>query len=204
MNTKHAIAAAAFATLLSTTPFAVYAAPTYLTQDGMIQTVDEAINAVVHADAARLALFNDDIKTAKAQLVEARADLFDAEKKLNDYTIGDTEDPTNAARYLPFDSTITVSHARSLTREGIDALAQAYKLASSGAKSTVATAPLDDLADVSISVAMLPVSAASDHLVVAQHFLDKGAYFEANIALKAFEDSILMRTYALDSIPQQG
>lgn len=208
MKTRTGIATLALVALMSSTSVAVHAAtsptPAYQTQSGMLKTADEALTAVTRARAARLALFENDIEAAKGRLAEARAGFLDAEKKLSGLTIGDTEDPTNAARYLPFDMSMALTESFNATEENKQALEKAQGLMQTGsADDAIEVLRLASI-DVNISVALLPIAEASEQLEKAQTFIDEGKYFDANVALKAMEDSIVVRTFSIDAIPQQG
>jgi hypothetical protein len=208
MKTRTRVAALALTTLMASTALPVFAAtteaPAFEMQTGMLKTADEALQAVTRAHAARLALFDNDIEAAKGRLAEAQAQFRDAEKTLNDLTIGDTEDPTNAARYLPFDMSMALTEAFTASPENQQALEKATSLMQSGASDEAVDVLRLASIDVNISAALLPVVEVSDQFEKAQTFIDEGKYYEANLALKAVEDSIVVRTFSIDAIPQQG
>ncbi|MEZ5714241.1 MAG: YfdX family protein [Paracoccaceae bacterium] len=208
MKLTRKIATATMVALLSSTSLAAYAAteaaPGYRTQPGMLQTADEAATALAQIHAARVALFDNDIETAKSQLGEARSHFLDAEKKFNDITIGDTENPESADRYLPFDVSVALDEDFVVTPENKTALDTANQQVRNGDKdSAIETLNLARI-DANLSAALLPVADVTTHLDKAQTFMDEGKYFDANVALKAVEDSILIRSYTIDAIPQQG
>ncbi|MEC3862857.1 YfdX family protein [Mesobacterium sp. TK19101] len=203
----------AVAMLLSTSAITAYAAttdpapvtaPSYKTQSAMLKTADEALNAVVNARAARLALFDNNIDEAKARLTKATEEFNVAEKGLNDLTIGDTEMPDNAARYLPFDMSMVLSDNFVPSEDATQALNQAGDQIKQGntdqALETLRLASVD----VNVSAALLPVADTSDQLEKAQTLMDQGKYFEANLQLKKIEDSVIIRSFSIDAIPQQG
>jgi hypothetical protein len=208
MKTRTRFAALALTTLMASTALPVFAATSeasaFETQTGMLKTADEALQAVTRAHAARLALFDNDIEAAKGRLAEAQAQFKDAEKALNDLTIGDTDDPTNAARYLPFDMSMALTEAFTASPENQQALEKATGLMQSGASDEAVDVLRLASIDVNISAALLPVVEVSDQFEKAQTFIDEGKYYEANLALKAVEDSIVVRTFSIDAIPQQG
>lgn len=198
----------ALAAMMSTAAITAYAAvdatPSYQTQTEMLKIADEALGAVTDAHAARLALFDNNLEAAKDKLADARAVFVDAEKELNDFTIGDTEDPSSAAKFLPFNLSMALSEDFQSTPETAEALEKAQGLIQSGSTDDAIDVLRLASIDVDISAAMLPVEGASEQLQKAQDLLDDGKYFEANLALKEMEDSVVVRTYSLDMIPQQG
>ena len=42
------------------------------------------------------------------------------------------------------------------------------------------------------------------HLQDASALLSQGKYFEANLALKMIEDGVIVDTFEIDTIPEQG
>lgn len=150
------LTALALATVLSTGALAAYAAsdttPAYPTQQAMLQTADEALNALTRVHAARLALFNNDIEAAKGRQA--------------------------------------LDQANDLIQQGApDDAVELLRLAS---------------VDVNVTVAMLPVVSTTGQLEAAATLIDDGKYFDANVALKAIEDSVILRRFSIDEIPQQG
>lgn len=208
MTPRTRIAALALTAMMATTSFTAFAAPdkapAYATQAEMLKTADEALQAITRAHAARLALFDNDIDGARARLAEARADFDNAESSLNDLTLGNTEDPTNTARYLPFDMSMALTEGFTATEENQEALQQASGLMQNGSPDDAIEVLRLASIDVNISAALLPVVETSDQFAAAETFIDEGQYFEANLALKAIEDSIIVNTFSIDAIPLQG
>jgi TolA-binding protein len=206
--TKTILKSLAVATLLSTSALAAFAAtkpaPAYATQASMLQTADEPLTAVTRAHAARLALFENDIEAAKGRLAEARAEFLDAEKKFNDLTIGDTEEPESAERFLPFDMSMALTETFQATPENTQALEKAYGMMQTGSQDEAIEVLRMASIDVNVSAAMLPIAEVTTQLQNAQNFIDEGKYYDANLALKAVEDSVVVRSFSIDAIPQQG
>ncbi|MCU4653295.1 YfdX family protein [Roseibacterium sp. SDUM158016] len=213
MTTGTRLAAAVLAALMTTTAFPALATPAatpatatpaYETQAEMLRTADVALHAVIRARAARLALFENDIEGAKARIAEAMAEFTEAESTFNDLVLRDTEDPANAARYLPFDMSMALTETFTDTEENRQALQEAAGLMQSGAQDEAVQVLRLAQIDVNVSAAMLPVLETSESLARAQAMIDNGQFFEANLALKDVEDSILVRSFSIDAIPLQG
>jgi len=210
MKSASRLAALAIAALMTTTAVVSHAAsapdpaPAYRTQETMLTTADEALTAVTHARAARRALFDNDIEAAKARLSEARTAFDTADKTLNDLTIGDTEDPSNPTEYLPFDMSMALTDNFVATEANKQALEKAYGLMQTGSRDDAVEVLRLASIDVNVSAAMLPVVEASEHLQQAQDLIDQGDYYKANLELKALEDSVVIRSFSIDAIPQQG
>jgi hypothetical protein len=58
--------------------------------------------------------------------------------------------------------------------------------------------------DVTVTAAMVPVDRSMTRARDAMNLIRDGKYYEANLALKDIEDSILVEAYAVDAIPAQG
>jgi len=179
-------------------------APAQRTQKGMLATADEALTALTRAHAARLALFDNDVETAKSRLTEARAAFDRADKTVNDLTIGDAENPSKTAAYLPVDMSMALTDGFVATAQNTQALERAYGLARTGSPDDAIAALRLASIDVNVSAAMLPVIETADHLQKAQTLLDEGDAYGANLELKALEDSVIVRSFSIDAIPQQG
>lgn len=178
------IAIATMVALLSSTSLTAYAAsavaPGYQTQPGMLQTADEAAVALAQIHAARVALFNNDI------------------------AIGDTENPETADRYLPVDVSVTLNEDFVVTPENKAAPDTAYQQVRKGEKDSAIETLNLARNDADLPAALPPVAAVTTQLEKAQTFMEEGKYLDANVALKAVEDSIRIRSYTIDAIPMQG
>lgn len=214
MKSTSKLAAAALAALLVGSSVAAHAdtasapaateTPSDQTQSAMLRTADEALLAVTRAHAARLALFDGKIDEAKANIDEAQAAFNVGEKGLNDLTIGDTEDPASKVMYLPFDMSMSLTDTFEPSAENQKAVETAAGQIKQGkTEEAIKTLKLANI-DVNVSVALLPVVDTSASLENARTFIDDGKYYEANMALKKIEDSVLVRDYGIDALPVQG
>ncbi len=208
MKTNRTFAALAVAAVLSASAIGAQAntdtvAP-YQIQKEMLKTADEALTAVTGAHAARLALFENDIETAKTQLSQAHSKFLDAEKDAKSLAVADTENPRLEAKYLPFDMSMALSESFQPTAQNKEALKNAAELMQSGKADNAAEVLRAADIEVSVSAAMLPLAQTADQFDQAQKLVDEGKYFEANLALKSIEDSVIVRSFSIDAIPVQG
>ena len=58
--------------------------------------------------------------------------------------------------------------------------------------------------DLNISAALLPDAPSMESLKKASDLIDSKDYFDANLALKSIEDSVVIRSFGIDAIPAQG
>jgi YfdX protein len=127
-----------------------------------------------------------------------------AEKKINDYTIGDTQDPTIAESYLPVDEAFMVDETVSASDEHVQALEKVFGPSETGSKDNALEVLRMAEADANISAAMLPMTDASDAVLKAQSFMDQSDYFRANAPLNDFEDRIVIRSCEIHAIAARG
>ena len=56
--------------------------------------------------------------------------------------------------------------------------------------------------DVALNTELLPIQSAKTHIDDAAKLIGEGKYYEANLALKAVEDSVITEVFNTDAIPQ--
>ena len=216
MKTSNKLVVAVMAGLLATTSMgglAAYAAGTeatapaatpYATQKELIKTADEAVTTLTHVRSARLALLDNTIDVAKADVAEATKSLTQGEADLKALRVADTEKPGAKPEYLPFDMSMTLTDTFKPTEENQAALAKAKGLMKSGDKDAAIDVLRTASVDVEISAALLPESLSMESLKKASQLIDSKNYFDANLALKSIEDGVIVRTFGIDAIPAQG
>lgn len=189
----------------STAAFADTAkAVTYETQDAFLQTADEALSAITQVQAARLALFENDITRAKDAVEAARTSLVASESDLSDKLMRDFTLVDSKTNYLPFDMSMTLTEAFDATEENKLALQKAYGLFESAEPDeAVEVLKLAEI-DVQVTAALLPYDATLTALDGAIGNIEDGDYFDANLDLKSISDSVIMRAFSIDAVPMQG
>lgn len=170
----------------------------------MLKTADEALIAITRVHAARLALFNNNIEEVKARLIEATTALTKSEKDLASMAITDIGKPESKAKYLPFDMSMGMTEGFTVTEEHRSVLEKAVGLFQKGSREEAREVLRLAAIDVNISTALLPIDETTKHLAHATKLVDEGKYFEANLALKAIEDGVIVRDFLIDQIPAQG
>lgn len=179
-------------------------APAYKTQEAMLKTADEALIAITRVHAARLALFNNNIEEAKTRLAEATKALKTSEKDLASMAITDIAKPESSTKYLPFDMSMGMTEGFTVTEEHRSVLEKAVGLFQKGSRDEAREVLRLAAIDVNISTALLPIDETTKNLAEATKLVDEGKYFEANLALKAIEDGVIVRDFLIDQIPAQG
>jgi hypothetical protein len=169
-------------------------------QSDLIQVSDDAFTTMRNVGAARLAIFNGRPEQAQtfvdAAVTRSEASIKDAEKY-----ILDTHESTSDDLYVPFDANLTVSETFSLNEQNKEHLAKANEHLRNGQKKEA----LEDLKlgdmDTIVAAKLVPMKYAKEHIDEAAKLMGEGKYYEANLALKAVEDAVVVETFALDSTP---
>jgi hypothetical protein len=176
----------------------------YATQREMLRMSEEAATAVMNAHSARLALFNNDTNLAKAEVEKSLAALTKAEATLTDKLIPDTTVAGSKPVYLPFDSNMALAETYTVTPETRVVIDKATGLLQLGTPNEAIDVLREAGVEVKISTAMLPWETSQGHLKDAEKLIGEGKFYEANAALKALEESVIVRTYGIHEIPAQG
>lgn len=214
MKHSNKLIAAALAGLMATTSLGAFAAQAatpatteaaaYATQKGLLKTADEALSTLTHVRKARMALFDNKIDVAKAEVVEAKAALTQGDTDFKAMRVADTEKAGATPEYLPFDMSMTLTDTFKATKENEAALEKAKGLMQTADKNAAIEVLRVAAVDLNITAAMLPESASMDLLKTAATNIDAKQYYEANLVLKSVEDGVIVRTFGIDAIPQQG
>ncbi|MCU0906339.1 MAG: YfdX family protein [Rhodobacteraceae bacterium] len=183
---------------------AAIAAPAQVTQTRMLRLSTEARTALAAAQAARLALFNDNREVARTEIDRGTAALDGAMATLRDVMIPGTDAPDARPEFLPFDSRLGLAETFVATPGTAAALGHARSLFRSDAPDAAIEVLRAASVEVTVSTALLPGEATLQHLRDARSLIDEGRIHEANMALKAVEDSVVVRTFGIDAIPVQG
>ncbi|MEO9102961.1 MAG: YfdX family protein [Burkholderiaceae bacterium] len=191
----------------------------------------EGLGAMRSVHAARIAIFDGDTKMAKQLLSTAESSLQAAAKdvttlqgnakkagnnNVNASTSGPSTDSTqtadsksagtsgNKADYVPIDGQMTMADGFIATpaSNGQDA--------KSGQSSAQAKdgAPKENLklaaVDATFTRVMMPLETTTQHVDAAAKLIDQQKYYEANQALKAAEEGLMIDVIALEGRPMDG
>lgn len=169
--------------------------------EGDLIRVSEDASATMHSlGSTRLAIFNgrpDDIRTfIHAAATHAAAAVKDADK----YAL-DTKESLPGDLYVPFDANLTVSESFVLNEQNAKHLTTANEHLRKGErKEAMEVLKLGEVGTV-VSASLMPVKFAKQHIDEAAKLITEDKYYEANLALKAVEDAIVVETYGMDAIP---
>ncbi|GJL81394.1 MAG: protein YfdX [marine bacterium B5-7] len=216
MNGKSKILAVALATLMTGSTLGaveyVYAAETTTQADSakqaesknIIKTLDEAHKALGETRAARLAIFNGTPEIAGKLVNDAMADFKVVNDSVKDFAVANVTPTLKDDSYVPFDTSMTLSEDFVPTPEKQVTIGKANDHLAKGDKDkALETLKLADI-DVNLSAAFIPSKASIGHIEDAIKLIGEGKYYEANLALKAIEDSVVVQSFNMDEVPTQG
>ncbi|MEZ5920921.1 MAG: YfdX family protein [Parvularculaceae bacterium] len=169
-----------------------------------IKTVDEAYDAVRDIHLARLAIFNGAPNEAKTYANRAVAALTKTKTLAKDYSIETTKKPEAGDAFVPFDSSLALAEGFTPTEQKTATIKKANEhLAKGEQQKAIETLKAGNI-DVSLTTALLPANESLKHAETAVKLLGEKQFYEANLALKAIEDSIVISAYDAEFAPKQG
>lgn len=180
------------------------AKPVYATQTQMLRLSEEARTAIMSAQAARLELFNASTDAAKMSVERGIGALEAAQKTMKSVLIPGTDAADAKAEYLPFDSKMGLAETFTVTPESQAALGKAKGMFEANSPDQAIDVLRQAAVDVTVSTALLPADATLKEFQTARQLIADGKFYEANVALKGIEDSVVVRTFGIDAIPVQG
>lgn len=170
----------------------------------MIKTMDEAFKVMREVRAARLTIFNGETGDAIRLVKEAQADMRIVQSGAQTHSLPTHKSSSSGDSYIPFDSSIALVEGFKATPEKQAALSKANSHLAKGEQKKAITVLKETNVDVTFSAALIPVKASISHLNDAANLLEQNKFYEANLALKALEDSVIVDSYGVDEIPEQG
>ncbi len=166
-----------------------------------VKSVDEAYRAMREIRAARFAIFDGSTEAAQTLVDAALSDIAKAK------TAAAEAMPTNAKAAIapdlaPFDVWMAVGEDYVLTPAKQQSIAKANEhLAKGDQQKAAETLRLANI-NILTNAAMVPTVSAAEHLTEASQLLKAGKYYDANLALKAIEDSVIIQSFDVDGVPQ--
>lgn len=172
--------------------------------DAIIKTVDDAFKAMREIQAARLAIFNGSTDDAAKFVGEARLNMQHAQEQAKAFEIKTAKPAHKGDAYVPFDTSLTLAEGFKPTEEKQASINKANEhLAKGSHKEAVEVLKAANI-DVVVTAALIPVNASISHIDDAVKLMKEKKYYEANLALKAVQDSVIVDSYGIDTIPIQG
>ena len=171
------------------------------TEKDFVKVSEDALMSMRDLHGARLAIFNGQPERARtfvdASVTRIGAAVQDAEK----FAL-DTKAPKADDSYVPFDASLTVLNDFEPTAEKEKHIAKANEHLHKGEqKDAIEALKLAEI-DVAVTASMIPVKFAKEHIDQAAKLVGERKYYEANLALKAVDDEVVVQTFAIDAVPK--
>lgn len=166
-----------------------------------IKSVDEAYRAMREIRAARFAIFDGSTAAAQTLVDAASSDMAKA-KNAAANAMPENAKAGTAPDLAPFDVWMAIGENYVLTPAKQQSIAKANEHLAKGDRQKAAeTLRLADI-NVLTNAALVPTGSASEHLAEASQLLKAGKFYDANLALKAIEDSVVIQSFDVDGVPQ--
>lgn len=167
---------------------------------GIIKTVDDAYMAMREIRAARLAIFDGSGPAATTFVNEASTKLKTALELAGNIKVSKAGEIVEGG-YVPFDVSMAIGEDYTASPKKTAQIAEANgHLKEGNQQKAVEVLRLADI-NVLTTAALLPVDATMEHITDAANLLKQGKYYDANIALKAIEDSVVVQAYDVNGVP---
>ncbi len=165
-----------------------------------VKTVEDAYTAMREIRAARLAIF-DGSGPAAISFVNDASKKLEAAKITNEKMKPKADEAKIEAGLIPFDMSMSIAEDYTATPQRALKVKEANAhLAKGDRKTAIEKLRLADI-NVLTTVALLPVGPTMDHLTDAANLLEQDKYYDANLALKAIEDSVIVQAYDANGAP---
>ena len=166
-----------------------------------VKISEDALTSMHDVNGARLAIFNGQPEKALTYVDAAVTRIGVAVKDADKYAL-DAKEPKTDDSYVPFDANLTVLKDFEPTASNKEQIAKANAHLHKGEKQ----AAIEDLKlaqiDVAVTTRMIPVKFVKEQIGQAAKLVADHKYYEANLALKAVDDAVVIETYAIDSVPK--
>ena len=165
---------------------------------------EDALMTMRNVGGARLAIFNGTPDRAQlyadAAVTRADATLKDADK----YAVDIKASAKNGDKYVPFNTDLTVAETFKPTKENLEHISMANRHMQKGeTKKAIETLKVNGI-DVAMTAELLPVQSAKAHIDDAAKLIGEGKYYEANLALKAVENSVVTEMFDNSAMPKDS
>ncbi|MGJ8628354.1 MAG: YfdX family protein [Sulfitobacter sp.] len=169
-----------------------------------IKTMAEVYDALKNVRATRIAIFDGNVDVAKNMVMTAQGDLVKAKENVESYALKNAKASDEGEMYLPFDSSVSLVEGFLPSKEKQPAIEEANgHLANGDNVKAIEVLRLANV-DVTVSAAIIPLNKTVSHVNDAVKLINEGKFYEANLALKAVEDSVFVDAYSIDEVPSQG
>lgn len=165
-----------------------------------IKVSEDALMTMRNVGGARLAIFDGSPDKAQlyadAAVTRASATLEDADK----YALDIKASKKDGEKYIPFNAGLSVAEALVPNKEKLEHVARANRHMHKGeTRKAIETLKVGGI-NVALTTELLPIQTARAHIKDAARLIGEGNYYEANLALKAVEDSVITEILDTDAV----
>ncbi len=170
----------------------------------LLKTSNEAYRALREVRAARLSIFNGDSNKATKFTNDAEKALLSAQKNAAGFAVSTNKGSKSGEIYIPFDMSMSLAEGFVATPEKAKKLKEANAhIANGKSKKAAEVLKLANI-DVTVTAALVPIGSSVNHMRDAVALIKVGKFYEANRELKAVEESVIIDSYGIDTVPVQG
>ena len=170
----------------------------------VVRTVDEAGLAMQEIHGARLALFDGATGHAEKLVKDAAKRLEEAQAGLGEHAMMPTKKGDATQTYVPFHTSFSLAEGFVPQELHKGALEQANRQLAEGDQKGAAESLRVANIDLWVSAAMIPAKSSLEHVQEAEKLIGEKKFHEANLALKAVEESVIVEAYSAHAVPVQG
>lgn len=171
-------------------------------EEDLIKVSEDAAMTMRNLRGARLAIFNGTPEKAQAYADAAATRAEAALKDVDKYALDVKKPVKEGDAYVPFNASLAVAEGFVPTGAKMQHIAKANEHLHKGeAKKAMEVLKLGEI-DVSLSTELVPLKFAKSHVDDAAKLIGEGKYYEANLALKAVDDAVVIETFSVDALPK--
>lgn len=168
----------------------------------VIKLSDEGYQALRAVRGARIAIFEGQPELAGKMLDESEKSLSAAQKEASKLAVKTDKSDDSTVRWIPVDASLAVADNFVATPEKTKGIAKANEHFRKGEhRKALESLKLAEI-DVNYTSVLLPLETTEAHVAEARKLLGQHKYYQANLALKAVEDGLVLHTVALDGAPE--
>ncbi|MFV0296439.1 MAG: YfdX family protein [Hyphomicrobiaceae bacterium] len=191
----------AYATTPATTAKAQQADKAKVDYDKLMKLSEDGFKTMRDVRLSRLAIFNGDTVAAERNINAAVAELEKVKKDDTAY-VGRTNAEKDSMQWIPIDASMDIVDNYVDTPQKRAHIAKANEHFKAGDKKKA----VDELKlaqiDTNFTRLLMPMTTTADHIKMAQDLMSQKKFYEANLALKAAEDGVVVDTVALVDVPK--
>ena len=178
--------------------------------EDLIKVSDDALTFMRNVRGARLAIFNGTPDVAQTYVDAAESRVAATIKDADQYTLDikpsdkqpDQQSNKDAEEYVPFNANLAVAETLEPSAETVKHITRANEHLRKGETKKAVEALKVGNIDVTVASEFVPLKLAKAHIDDAAKLMNEGKYYEANLALKAVEDAVVIQTFGVDAVPK--